>query len=1234
MMSFEKRNLYFKGLLALGIGLILFAFAFDRVQNSLDPVEQSVEILTDWIHHQSEQLDALTNEPELKSVLDSLPLLYNYLDKKSKKHPHYLYVSNSDKQLVYWSTNRANPANISSIVNSNEKLVRINNGYYVAKTYQLNDTYQLIGLLPIYQYYPVENKFLKSGFFLKSSTLQKTMVTRRDDVSASGSQAVYSDSGKELFFIKENVLTKRTYSWYIVILEVVGVFLIFIVFNRRLRLALQNGWKVQALLNTSIYLVFIEVFINILHLPTFTAIGQIFQSESYASPFLASSLCGLLLRVHLLHWICRHWLKYFLSKKSTLTLTQKSFISTAYIVVSFYFVVFVVGSLHNNSIISFDLSKINQLDIESLIGILIICFSFGLAFIPINFLKKEYFNKTTYVLQLLLHAVLIVVGYLFGLFQTTSFILIIVAIYIVYQVFLLWLVSNLSVLQEHRLMVSLMLLSIYSLLGAISILYYSNLRKADIAELYALELTAERDYAEEFDLSMVASELNQDNFLKSYFENPYLISFDIDSRIKQKFFSKYLGSYKVAIHMFNQGGTHLKGEGTQSLHALQVAKNQSGVQSISDQLYYLSVKPKGEKYMIFTEYYKEDELLGYLVVVFTPKTLVSYSVYPELLRSDKEYSIHNQITDVTYAIYRNKKLIKVEGNYSYPISFKATKEEAKKFIREKENGFVHIMHSTNEKQVVVSYKQISVLGAFSYFSFILILLIVFFYLMSFVSRYGSFWLSDRRVRKSIKLDTFQKKIQFSMISQVLVSLVLIGSMTIFFFNVQYNRMHNESLKRRGHSIVEALEKTYIESISENSVDHLSEIFRNKIKQVSEIYTIDINAYDGNGRLMFSSQPEIFKNGLQSTIMNPKAYQVLKLNQLSSQIQNEWIGKLKYVAAYLPFNDANGNLLGYVHLPYYGKERNVRNDISFFLVSLVNIYVLLILGAAVLSVWVSRAIVRPLGIITESIKRVELGKKNVLIHWRNKDEIGELISEYNRMVNVLEESAELLAKSEREEAWREMAKQVAHEIKNPLTPMKLSIQYLQKALDDGRDDVEEMTRKIASRLIEEIDTLANIATAFSNFAKMPVGKPEHVDIVSVLISVIDLFENSNDIHIESNLPQHEVVAYVDKDQMMRVFTNLMKNAIQSIPDHEIGKIIISIDEKEDSFIVQVTDNGIGIPEDRTKIIFEPNFTTKSSGTGLGLAMCKSIIETSDGEIWLESNPNKKGTTFFVQLKKVF
>jgi nitrogen fixation/metabolism regulation signal transduction histidine kinase len=270
--------------------------------------------------------------------------------------------------------------------------------------------------------------------------------------------------------------------------------------------------------------------------------------------------------------------------------------------------------------------------------------------------------------------------------------------------------------------------------------------------------------------------------------------------------------------------------------------------------------------------------------------------------------------------------------------------------------------------------------------------------------------------------------------------------------------------------------------------------------------------------------------------------------------------------------------------------------------------------------------KPLRIIKQQISNIKFGAHNEALKWKSNDEIGNLVTEYNNMLVKLEQSSELLAKSERESAWREMAKQVAHEIKNPLTPMKLNIQHLQRVVETSPDDINERVTKVSQMLIEQIDTLSHIATEFSNFAKLPNATLEVINVFDVLQNVTNLFKQNTACDITLN-GKDPLLIKADKEQCLRIFTNLLKNAEQSIPENRKGKIMIEAFTREASVVIHIKDNGVGIPDAIKPKLFTPNFTTKSTGTGLGLAMVKNSVVSFNGTIGFETEENK-GTVFTI------
>lgn len=365
-------------------------------------------------------------------------------------------------------------------------------------------------------------------------------------------------------------------------------------------------------------------------------------------------------------------------------------------------------------------------------------------------------------------------------------------------------------------------------------------------------------------------------------------------------------------------------------------------------------------------------------------------------------------------------------------------------------------------------------------------------------------------------------------------------------------------------------------------------------------------------------------------MNIEAYREMVVFNSGKFIHQESIGDLTYLSAYVPFVNDENELLGYLNLPYFTKQSELKRETYTIIIAVVNVYFFLILLSIVIAIFITNNITRPLQLIQERFREIDLKKKNEPIFYESLDEIGSLIKEYNRMVEELSENAKKLAKSERESAWREMAKQIAHEIKNPLTPMKLSVQYLQRAWKDKSPDFDVLLNKFTNSLISQINNLSIIATEFSNFASMPQAKKDKVNIIDKINDTIVLFENQENITFVGNYKNlTELNVFADKEQVLIVFSNLIQNAIQAIPKERKGVIKIDIQQKDEFAEFSVADNGDGIPLEMREKMFRPNFTTKTSGMGLGLSIVKNIINYSGGDIWYQTEL-EKGTIFIFTL----
>jgi len=576
------------------------------------------------------------------------------------------------------------------------------------------------------------------------------------------------------------------------------------------------------------------------------------------------------------------------------------------------------------------------------------------------------------------------------------------------------------------------------------------------------------------------------------------------------------------------------------------------------------------------------------------------------------------------AKYHNHKLITRYGEFNYPTIDRRINE----WINEDGNYSYHddyshyLLKQNNGDIIILSSRTLGLKELITSFSYLFCLFCILLLPILFQFNKGLF---------TTKAFSLAFKIQLTFIGFVTVSLVAFGWGSGLFVSKQYSQYKDVLIKEKLVSVLTEMkgklgnEKTLTIEENGNFIDNL-------LQKFAKVFVTDINLYDKDGFLLGSSRAKVFNIGLLSEQMNPTALQAMKFNNNSEFIHDEFIGRLNYSSAYQPFFNNSGKLVGYINLQHFGQQNDFENQIQLFLVAIINVFIFLLAISIIISILISRWVTSPLRQLQENFSSLKFGTKNQRIHYEKEDEIGALVKDYNLKLQELENTATQLAQSERESAWREMAKQVAHEIKNPLTPMKLSIQHLLRAYDPKDPQFNEKLKKVANSLIEQIDSLTKIANEFSNFAKMPKQNIEILDLVPIIESVIEVFrQNANcALQWKSTIPNAMVNA--DKDQIIRVLNNLITNGLQAIPVEKEGLIVLELISLPNQQIqLTITDNGSGISDDQTPNIFVPYFTTKSTGTGLGLAMVKQIIESLNGTISFTSIPGQ-GTTFKIVLPR--
>lgn len=595
----------------------------------------------------------------------------------------------------------------------------------------------------------------------------------------------------------------------------------------------------------------------------------------------------------------------------------------------------------------------------------------------------------------------------------------------------------------------------------------------------------------------------------------------------------------------------------------------------------------------------------------------SYSL-PDLLINETANALQQK--DISTARYENNLLVFSDARYDWPESGLLFERRTDGFFKLKHHRTTYFLQQHGKTKIVIT--EMNNPGRIDKI-FYYILIIVLFLL---AARIGS--ILNRLIHHKIPVSLgLTGKFQIVFTSLILISFISTLLFSVNYFRKNYEQEQLQLSEKKRHYIQASLQETlfWVNDITALSEQRISGI----LQDLAYRYQTDIHVYNQHGELAGSSQNLLFSKQLVSKLIAP----AVVFGENMPVHLNEKIGQLNYLTTYAELINGDYIPLGYIAIPQYFSQSEINQKINQFLIALIQIYTLIILLSIFLLIIAGNRLASPLKLMEEKLKTMKLNGRNARIEYRGNDEIGQLVEQYNRTVDELEKSTDLLLKSERESAWRTMARQVAHEINNPLTPMKLTIQQLQRLKLQANEGFDAYFSTASTTLIEQIDNLSRIAGTFSQFARLPETQLQEIDIAARLYSSVELFKNNqDDVSVHYSGPQSGVMVKGDPEQLIRVFSNLLKNALQSIPSGGSGRVETTLWVGPDQVIISIKDNGVGIEPEAQKNIFKPNFTTKSSGMGLGLSISKAIIENVGGTITFSSEVNK-GTEFTIRLPKL-
>lgn len=622
--------------------------------------------------------------------------------------------------------------------------------------------------------------------------------------------------------------------------------------------------------------------------------------------------------------------------------------------------------------------------------------------------------------------------------------------------------------------------------------------------------------------------------------------------------------------------------------------------------------------LYFLDYYTLDPNYLGKIEVISSDSLQRKTLYYEFYKpvAPEGFSL-----DYSVANYRDSLLVYKYGRYVYPNLVQSLKLNLDEFTYSKHYKHYAMRHGDNDILVISAARKGWSEATAPFALFFLGMLLPYLLVV---------WLLNAQRPRPWRDRSFRQRLQSVILLTLGISFLAMGPVSVLYMRSLYNQKTADAQFETTLTLVNEMR---------NDVDFgsllryaSSDRWNDVLQRYANTFYTDINLYRLDGQLLATTRHEIFDNNLQAPLMNAEAYQSLHREQGLYFTHEEYLGQVVYESAYLPLVDNEGNLLAYLNTPFFSSRTDLQREIRNFVLTYLNI-VLLLLGIALFFVLrLTQRLTKPLALIQDNLGRLKIDQKNEPIEWASNDEIGALVKQYNQLIVELEKSAAELRRTAAESAWRGVARQVAHEIHNSLTPMRLSVQMLQRSAEQQDNPVAERIQRTSSTLLEQIDALSDIASSFSQYAKLPVNNPQPLDLAELVGNLVNLYDNADNIKFKYEFdPAKDHTFNGDKTNLNSAIGNIIKNATQAIGTKPDGRVEVKLKSTENSYVISVKDNGKGIKEEDKKMIFVPNFTTKTGGSGVGLSLTYNIIQSAGGTITFDSREGK-GAEFVITLPR--
>ncbi|MDP4679795.1 MAG: HAMP domain-containing histidine kinase, partial [Cyclobacteriaceae bacterium] len=1136
--------------------------------------------------------------------------------------PTFIFDKN---KLVHWSTSKINLKleNLAGLDSMGIISIAQSRFLYQRRILEYNkERFILVSLIPLVINYGLTNRYLNKT---SNERIFASGIEIVDDLDAYG-LIVNIKNGISIFIKVTNKNSSSSVSS--VILMSLFFACLFLILYSLFQLA--NHFSKNNKFWTGFIILLVgnlgvRIFLISSSLPFAITGGDLFNSSIYVSSIFSSSLGDLTLNISslLLLTIYVFNSRIYISEvyNELLSGTTRKVLNVLLYFFGFgilYSYGLVILDILANSQIGLDISMSIEFDYIRLTALLSIILSGLTSFLSIHIIYKVVFYNR---LELIKRFVMVsfppvllisILAVLKG-----EYLAVVLACHLSYFliIFIYDLPSRMKNFRFGSLLYVLSAILLFSIVGATTI--YKGYERSELIEKqkFATKLLIDRDIEAEYLLGQITEKIKSDMIMNSKLLGPRVSISQIKDRVNQLFIHGYFSGYNVSSSIFDKDGIGL-GKNTGLVYYSDVKKRFSSPQFATDftDIFFESnfLATGRKRYLCFVELQRYNNLTGYIILELQQKKQVSKSVYPELLLDNRYFGNDS----FNYAIFDKIGLVHSTGSFNYKADFSFDWIFGTDIFDQglEKSGYHHYAVSTENKTIVITSKQYDIWAMLSNFSFLfLIFLMAATLLITFNTIFNY---------ETIRSINFSTKILIYLGCAFAVPLLLVGAAILDTLNKSYVAEIDKSFQKQ----TVAMSEIFVDLISSFYTNEINrDALSTEVLKISRSSRTDINLYDVEGKLISTSQPKIIEANLLSGYINPMALAKLKNQNRDNIVIEESLGNLAYKSSFVAIRSFDeGKLIGIMSSPYFSSKNHLNRQQTEVFMNIINISTIIFLLSVGLSYVAVRRLINPIMLIASKLKKTELSEDNSPLEWNSNDEIGVLVQEYNSMVEKLEFSKKELARNEKEAAWREMAKQVAHEIKNPLTPMKLTLQHLDRIMDK-----QDESRKSLSTLLNQVDTLDQIVTSFSHFAKMPDPVNETFDILLELEKIIDLHPDKNIIFKPDD---QEAMVNADRKLFGRIFNNLILNAFQAMSLTKWPSLIITVEKKDINVILTFKDNGIGISDNIKDKVFIPNFSTKDSGSGIGLAVAKRGIEHTGGDIWFESN-TPQGTVFYIELPLV-